>query len=179
MKRCLTVLVPLLLLPSYFPARAPEAILLNTSSLQTRQRHISQLQRSGDRRRSRLATPTQRRWSSESRGVSVRLAEGRNAPVVRVVPRDLISAIFDPVHIPAADVGEQVGQATPVIGVSIGGESVAYSVAYLSNREIVNDTRRGETDCGHVVTVVPNGHSLCPHRRHRDTHVWRRREPDL
>ena len=80
----------------------------------------------------------------QSRGVSVRLADGRTAPVVRVVPRDLISAVFDPVHIPAADVGEQVGQATPVIGVSIGGESVAYSVAYLSNREIVNDTVGGK-----------------------------------
>ena len=40
--------------------------------------------------------------------------------------------------------GGQVGQATPVIGVSIGGESVAYSVAYLSSREIVNDTVGGK-----------------------------------
>ena len=79
----------------------------------------------------------------QSRGVSVRLADGRNAPVVRVVPRDLISAVFDPVHISAADVGDQAGQASPVIGVSIGSESVAYPVAYLSSREIVNDTVGG------------------------------------
>ena len=92
-----------------------------------------------------LPTPTQATpLAPRPRGVSVRLAEGRNAPVVRVVPRDLISAVFDPVHISAADVGEQVGQATPVIGVSIGGESVAYPVAYLSSREVVNDTVGGK-----------------------------------
>ena len=77
------------------------------------------------------------------RRASVHLADGRNAPVVRVVPRDLISAVFDPVHISAAEVGEQSGPASPVIGVSIEGESVAYPVAYLSSREIVNDTVGG------------------------------------
>ena len=77
------------------------------------------------------------------RGGSVRLAGGRSAPVVRVVPRDLIPAIFDPVHIPADEVGEQAGEGTPVIGVSTGGESAAYSVAYLSSREVVNDTVGG------------------------------------
>ena len=77
------------------------------------------------------------------RGGSVRLAGGRSAPVVPVVPRGLIPAVFDPVHILAADVGEQAGEGTPVIGVSTGGESVAYSVAYLSSREIVNDTVGG------------------------------------
>ena len=56
------------------------------------------------------------------------------------MPRDLIPAVFDPVHISAADVGEQVGKGSPVIGVSVGSESVAYPVAYLSSREIVNDT---------------------------------------
>ena len=50
----------------------------------------------------------------QSRGVSVRLAEGRNAPVVRVVPRDLIPAIFDPVHISAADVGDQGRSSQPL-----------------------------------------------------------------
>ena len=88
------------------------------------------------------ATPTTSPYAP-SRGGTVRLADGRNAPVVRVVPRDLISAVFDPVHILAAQVGERVGNASSVIGVSIGGESVAYSVSYLSGREIVNDTVGG------------------------------------
>ena len=81
--------------------------------------------------------------ASPSRRGSVRLSDDRSAPIVPVVPRDLISAVFDPVHVRADEVGEQVGEASLVIGVSIGGESVAYSVSYLSSREIVNDTVGG------------------------------------
>ena len=81
--------------------------------------------------------------ASLSRRGSVRLADDRSAPIVPVVPRDLISALFDPVHIRAAEVGEQAGESSLVIGVAIGSESVAYSVSYLSSREIVNDTVGG------------------------------------
>ena len=80
---------------------------------------------------------------SSSRKGSVRLAGDRSAPIVPVVPRDLISAVYDPAHIRADEVGEQVGEAGLVIGVSVGSESVAYSVSYLSSREIVNDTVGG------------------------------------
>ena len=78
-----------------------------------------------------------------ARGGSVRLADGRTAPLVRIVPRDHIPAVYDPFHIPADEVGEQAGQGTPIIGVSIDGQSVAYGVAFLSGREIVNDTVGG------------------------------------
>lgn len=78
-----------------------------------------------------------------ARGRGARLADGRTAPLVRVVPRDHISAVYDPVHISVNEVGEQAGQGTPVIGVSINGQSVAYPVAFLSGREIVNDTVGG------------------------------------
>ncbi len=71
------------------------------------------------------------------------LADGRTAPLVRVVPRDHIPAVYDPVHISVKEVGEEAGQGTPVIGVSIDGQSVAYPVAFLSDREIVNDTVGG------------------------------------
>ena len=81
--------------------------------------------------------------ASPSRRGGVRLAGDRTAPIVPVVPRDLISAVFDPVHIRAAEVGEQVGEASLIIGVAIGSESVAYSVSHLSSREIVNDTVGG------------------------------------
>lgn len=81
--------------------------------------------------------------ASASRRGSVRLGGDRSAPIVPVVPRDLISAVFDPIHIGVAEVGEQVGEASLVIGVSIGSESVAYSVSYLSRREIVNDAVGG------------------------------------
>ena len=87
-------------------------------------------------------TPTTPPASPSRRG-SVRLAGERSAPIVPVVPRDLISAVFDPVHIGAAEVEQQVGEASLVIGVSIGSESVAYSVSHLSSREIVNDTVGG------------------------------------
>ena len=89
-----------------------------------------------------VSTPTTPPTSPSRRG-SVRLAGDRTAPIVPVVPRDLISAVFDPVHIRAAEVGDQVGESGLVIGVSIGGENVAYSVSYLSSREIVNDTVGG------------------------------------
>ena len=72
-----------------------------------------------------------------------RLADGRTAPLVRIVPRDHIPAVYDPAHIPADEVGEQAGQGAPVIGVSIDGQSVAYPVVFLSGREIVNDTVGG------------------------------------
>ena len=78
-----------------------------------------------------------------ARGRGVRLADGRTAPLVRVVPRDHISAVYEPSHIPADGVGEQARQGTPVIGVSIDGQSVAYPVVYLSSREVVNDTVGG------------------------------------
>ena len=78
-----------------------------------------------------------------ARGGGARLADGRTAPLVRIVPRDHIPAVYDPVHIPVNEVGDQAGQGTPVIGVSIDGQSVAYPVAFLSGREIVNDTVGG------------------------------------
>ena len=68
----------------------------------------------------------------------------RAAPIVRVGPRDLIPAVFDPVHISIDEVDDQAGPFSTVIGVSIAGESAAYSVDYLSSREVVNDTVGGE-----------------------------------
>jgi|GEM_PF-2340669 hypothetical protein len=77
------------------------------------------------------------------RASTVTLADGRTASILRNGPRDFIPAIFDPVHIAADEVGDQVGRFSPVIGVSIDGESVAYSVAHLSSHEVVNDAIGG------------------------------------
>ena len=68
----------------------------------------------------------------------------RAAPIVRGGPRDIIPAVFDPVHISIDEVDDQAGPFSTVIGVSIAGESAAYSVDYLSSREVVNDTVGGE-----------------------------------
>lgn len=83
-------------------------------------------------------TPTP---SPEDSGAS---GNARAARIIRVGPRDLIPAVFDPVHISIDEVEDQAGPFSTVIGVSIGGESVAYSVDYLSGREVVNDTVGGK-----------------------------------
>jgi hypothetical protein len=80
---------------------------------------------------------------SPPRASAVTLADGQTASLFRNGPRDLIPAIFDPVHIAADEVQDQVGKFSPVIGVSVGEESVAYSVAYLSSHEVVNHTVGG------------------------------------
>ncbi len=138
MKRCLTVLVPLFVAVALScGARTqfdePQVSGNSTTPVPTSASAAASLS---------SPTPTTAP-NIAPRGGSVRLAGGRSAPVVRVVPRDLIPAVFDPVHIPADGVGEQAGKGTPVIGVSVGGKSVAYSIAYLSSREIVNDTVGG------------------------------------
>ena len=80
---------------------------------------------------------------SPPRASAVTLADGRTTSILRNGPRDFIPAIFDPIHIAADQIADQVGDFSPVIGVSIGEESVAYSVAHLSSHEVVNDTVGG------------------------------------
>lgn len=89
-------------------------------------------------------TPTPARAQSPSPEDSGASGNARTAPIVRVGPRDLIPAVFNPVHISIDEVEDQAGPFSTVIGVSIGGESVAYSVDYLSGREVVNDTVGGK-----------------------------------
>ncbi|MFN3532563.1 MAG: DUF3179 domain-containing protein [Candidatus Brocadia sp.] len=58
-----------------------------------------------------------------------------------VLPRDAIPAIKSPEFVPASGAG--LDRDEPVIGVSVNGESHAYSVYLLNNHEIVNDTIGG------------------------------------
>ena len=90
------------------------------------------------------SSPTPLRTQSPLPDDSDAPVNARAAPIIRVGPRDLIPAVFDPVHISIDEVDDQAGPFSTVIGVSIAGESVAYSVDYLSNREVVNDTVGGE-----------------------------------
>jgi hypothetical protein len=69
--------------------------------------------------------------------------EGRSFKIVRVLPRDAIPAIFDPVFISADEAGGSISDEDLVIGVSIDGDHRAYSVPYLSRHEIVNDVVGG------------------------------------
>jgi hypothetical protein len=63
--------------------------------------------------------------------------------IVTLLPRDAIPAIFDPTFLTAAEADNFYDPDELVIGVFFNGEARAYSVPYLSNHEIVNDTVGG------------------------------------
>ena len=63
--------------------------------------------------------------------------------IITVLPFDAIRAILDPTFVTGEDAGEQYAANELVLGVSIGGDSRAYSVPYLSTFEIVNDVVGG------------------------------------
>ena len=63
--------------------------------------------------------------------------------IVTLLPRDAIPAILDPSFISAEEAWEQYLPEEAVLGVSVNGEHKAYSVPFLSSREIVNDELGG------------------------------------
>ena len=63
----------------------------------------------------------------------------RDLKIVTLLPPDAIPAILDPTFLDAEEAWEQYLADEPVLGVSINGEHKAYSIPYLSSREIVND----------------------------------------
>ena len=69
-------------------------------------------------------------------------ASEKKAPEIHtVLPFDQIPAIFKPEFV-SADSAE-IGPDAPVIGVSLGKESHAYSMVLLNHHEIVNDRVNG------------------------------------
>ena len=67
----------------------------------------------------------------------------RDLEIVTLLPRDAIPAILDPSFISAEEAWEQYLPEEAVLGVSVNGEHKAYSVPFLSSREIVNDELGG------------------------------------
>ena len=71
---------------------------------------------------------------------------------------DCIRPIYNPSFLDAADVGNRIGADEYVIGVSINGESRAYSVAHLNRKEVVKDTVGGTpivvTWCSNCMTTI-------------------------
>ena len=63
-------------------------------------------------------------------------------PIHTVLRQDGIPAFFTPRFVTADEA--DIGDGAHVIGVSIGGESHAYSINILDNHEIVNDVVGGE-----------------------------------
>ena len=63
--------------------------------------------------------------------------------VITVLPFDAIPAILAPSFVTGDDAREQYSSDEMVLGLSIGDDSRAYSIPYLSSREIVNDVVGG------------------------------------
>ena len=64
--------------------------------------------------------------------------------IATLLPRDAIPSIDSPKFLDAEGASEQMGDDDLVIGVSIEGEHKAYSTAFLSSHEIVNDVVGGK-----------------------------------
>ena len=67
----------------------------------------------------------------------------RDLDIVTLLDFDAIKAIDDPEFLSPEEVGDTYPPNEKVIGVSIDGDSRAYSVPMLSRHEIVNDTVGG------------------------------------
>ena len=63
--------------------------------------------------------------------------------IITLLPRDGIPAIFDPEFLTVEEANEEYSDSELVLGVEIDGDARAYSIPYLSSREIVNDTVGG------------------------------------
>ena len=71
-------------------------------------------------------------------------ADGDELEIVTLLGFDAIRAILEPEFVDAAQADEWLDDDVPVIGVSINGDSRAYTVPMLSVHEIVNDVVGGE-----------------------------------
>jgi len=63
--------------------------------------------------------------------------------LVTLLPRDAIPAIDNPQFLSVSEADEYYDPQEPVIGVEFNGDARAYSIPFLSNHEIVNDTVGG------------------------------------
>ncbi len=67
----------------------------------------------------------------------------RELEIIDILPKDGIPSVDNPSFLNATDSASQIGQQDLIIGVSLNGEHKAYPTAFLSSREIVNDTIGG------------------------------------
>ena len=63
--------------------------------------------------------------------------------IITLLPKDAIPAIFDPEFVSAEDADRFLRDTDQVMGVVINGDARAYGTAFLSSREVVNDTVGG------------------------------------
>ena len=67
----------------------------------------------------------------------------RNLVIIDILPKDGIPAIFHPELVDSSEADSQMVDDEFVIGLTINGDSRAYSVPFLSGHEIVNDVVGG------------------------------------
>lgn len=87
------------------------------------------------------STPRQSPPSDEG---GVRTLDEEDLEIVTLLGFDAIPAVLDPEFVDAAQADEWLEDDDLIIGVSINGDSRAYSVPMLSAHEIVNDVVGGE-----------------------------------
>ena len=73
------------------------------------------------------------------------VAASRDLDIVTLLRKDAIPAILEPEFLTVAEADEQMQDDELVIGVSIDGDSRAYSVNMLSRHEIANDVVGGKS----------------------------------
>ena len=81
---------------------------------------------------------------SDDGDVRTLASEDDELEIVTLLGFDAIRAILEPEFVDAAQADEWLDDDVPVIGVSINGDSRAYTVPMLSVHEIVNDVVGGE-----------------------------------
>ena len=84
------------------------------------------------------------RQSPPSDEGGVRTLDDEDLEIVTLLGFDAIPAVLDPEFVDAAQADEWLEDDDLIIGVSINGDSRAYSVPMLSAHEIVNDVVGGE-----------------------------------
>ena len=67
----------------------------------------------------------------------------RELEIIDILPKDGIPSVDNPEFLDVSEASTQIGQQDLIIGVSLNGEHKAYPTAFLSSREIVNDTIGG------------------------------------
>ena len=87
---------------------------------------------------------TSKRESPPSDDGDFRTLDAENLEIVTLLGFDAIPAILEPEFVDAARADEWLEDDDLVIGVSVNGDSRAYSVPMLSAHEIVNDVVGGE-----------------------------------
>ena len=78
-----------------------------------------------------------------NREVSTVETSSGDLQIVNFLPTDAIRAIKEPTFLTGQAAEQQYQEDEPILGITLNGEHKAYSIPFLSNREIVNDQLGG------------------------------------